>query len=189
MLAALPLALINRLLATETWAMELLRPHAGQTAALDLAGLSLRFCVGPTGLLQEAAADSPAEVAIRIAAADLPGLLDDRDTLHDAIHVTGNARFADTLARLARHLRPDLAAQLAPWLGDVAAHRVAQGAHSLGQVALGNGRKLAESGLAWLRDERRLLVRKDELHAFAERLDALRERLQRLDKTLQAKGQ
>ena len=184
MFADLPLFFINRLLASETWASDLLRPHAGQTAVLELGGFSLRFTVSAEARLHAAAAEASETVSIRVPAEALPDLLDGPENLTRHAHIEGNAAFAETLARLLRHLRPDLAAWLAPQLGDVLATRVARGAHSVGSTALNAGRKLGDATLSLLRDETGVLVSQAEHDAFQQDLADLSAGIEALQKRI-----
>lgn len=170
MFADLPLFFINRLLAAEAWAAELLRPHVGQTALLELAGVRLRFTVGEDLRLASAADEAPAAVTIRVPSEALPSLLDGPENLSRHAHIEGNAAFAETIAKLLKHLRPDLAGWLAPHLGDVLASRVAQGAHTLHSTALNAAQKVGNTALSLIRDEARLVVSHAEHAAFQQEL-------------------
>ncbi|MDO6387282.1 SCP2 domain-containing protein [Uliginosibacterium sp. 31-12] len=184
MFDALPLSLINLLLAAERWAADLLRPHAGQTAALQLGGLSLRFTVTESGMLHAASKDAPADLSLSIAADVLTQLFDGPEALRQAAHIEGNARFAESVGLLLQHLRPDLAGHFAPLIGDVAAHRLGQTAASLSRHTLKAGQSLAGSALDALRAPGATLVGKHEMNAFSNRLEELLTRLQKLEKRL-----
>ncbi|MDQ7989576.1 MAG: hypothetical protein REI09_08080 [Candidatus Dactylopiibacterium sp.] len=178
MFADLTLALLNRLLAAEPWAGALLRPHAGQTALLELAGWPLRFTVSAEGRLLATAPTVRPDVSIRVPAEALGRLSAGPEALRHAARIEGHAGFAETLATLIEHLRPDLAAWLAPRLGDVLAHRLARGLGQAGRQGLVSGRRLAEAAAERLRGPSAPLVGRDEVARFA----ALRARLEaRLD--------
>lgn len=184
MFAYLPLALINRLLGAEAWAAELLRPHAGQTALLDIAGLRLRFTVNENLRLQAAAADVRETLILRITTEALAELLDKPTALSQHAHIEGNAAFAETLGTLLQHLRPDLAGHFSPWLGDVFATRLARTLHSAGTTLLATGKQLGNTGIGLLRDEHKILVSRAECADFQHTLETLMRNIDRLDETL-----
>ena len=184
MFADLPLYFINRLLGAEPWAAELLRPHVGQTALVELAGLRLRFTVGDDLRLHAASTEASDTVSLRVAAEALPDLLDGPGALTQHAHIEGNAAFAETLAKLLQHLRPDLAGHLAPWLGDALASRVARSSQSFGSAALATGRKLGESATNLIRDEARLVVQRTEQADFQLELDELLGRISSFEQKL-----
>lgn len=184
MLADLPLAALNRLLSAEPWARQLLQPHAGQRALIEVGGLALRFTVGADGQLQPAGADdtgSP-DASIRIPLEALGKLADGPEALRSAARIEGNAGFAESLAMLFQHLRPDPAAWLAPWLGDILAQRLVTGAQTLGRTGFETGRRLGTAGLELLRQADGPLPSRAEFQDFRRRLSTLAERLDRLEK-------
>ena len=190
MFAELPLFLINRLLAAEAWAAELLRPHVGQTALLELAGARLRFTVSDDLRLISAQNEASTVVSIRVPPEALASLLDGPENLSQHAHIEGNAAFAETIAKLLKHLRPDLAGWLAPHLGDVVASRIAQGAQTLHNTALTAAQKVGSSALSLIRDEAQLIVSSAEHAAFQQELadlsagiEALQQRVGKLSST------
>ncbi|MBS1209010.1 MAG: sterol-binding protein [Proteobacteria bacterium] len=186
MLADFPLFFINRLLAAEPWAAALLRPHVAQTALLEVAGLRLRFTVGEDLRLHAAAAESENTVSIRVPAEALGALRDAPENLSQHAHIEGNAAFAETLAKLLKHLRPDLAAWLAPYLGDAVATRTAHAVHTAGTHTLQAGQKLGSAVLSQIRDEAGLVVTHNEHAAFAQDLAELSAGIEALQQRLKA---
>lgn len=184
MFDTLPLSVINRLLAAEAWAAELLRPHAGQSAELNLGGLSLRFTVSEEGTLRAPDANTPMDLQLSIAAGSLMQLFDGPDALRQSAHIEGNARFAETLGLLLQHLRPDLAGHFAPLIGDIAAQRLALTANSLGRHAMRAGHSLASTALGAFRAPDGLLPEQQEMEDFKARLGTLLARLQLLETRL-----
>ncbi len=184
MLADLPLTALNRLLASEAWARKLLLPHAGRRALIELGGYPLRFTVGPDGQLLAATpgdSDTP-DASIRIPFEALGRLADGPEALRSAARIEGHAGFAESLAMLFQHLRPDPAAWLAPWLGDILAQRLVSSAQQLGRTGVETGRRLGSAGLELLRQSDGPLPSRAEFQAFSSQLSALAERLDRLEK-------
>lgn len=184
MLPDLPRFFLNRLISSEPWAREALTPHAGQTALLDLGSLILHFTVAEDGLLAAAAADATDTVTVRVPVDALGNLLDAPQELTRHAHIEGSAAFAETLARLLQHLRPDLAAWLAPYTGDVLAVRLAQGTSAVVRAAADSARRGEAFVEHLLREKLDSLPMRTEQEAFQQELtqlaadlDALRLRL------------
>lgn len=173
MLAQLPFLAINRLLNAQPWALARLKAHAGQSFSVQLASTRFAACVGQDGLLQPASAECSPDVSVSIPDSAWPSLLTDFASARQHVRVEGKAAFAETLQVLAQHLRPDLAADLAPYVGDILAQRISGAAErasrGVQQAAAGAGSAV----LAYVRDEQRLLVSRAEMDAFRQDIDAL----------------
>jgi ubiquinone biosynthesis accessory factor UbiJ len=177
---------INRLLQREQWARTRLQTHAGQTAAIELVGgPALQFSVTGEGLLDPLRSDAlPPDVRISIAAQAVPSLLDGVDSLSRHAQIAGNAQFAETLQTLAKYLRPDIAAALSPFLGDMLAHRLDRTISSFASATGRSARNLGENLIEYLRDEKALFPRTGELETFAQAIARLRDDLARMEKRL-----
>lgn len=182
MLADLPLSVINRLLEREAWARKLLQAHAGRCAQLDIGGWMLRFAVDEDGRVRAADAAQASDVSIQVPASALGKLAEGPEALREAAHIEGQAAFAETLALLIQHLRPDPEAWLAPWLGDPLAHRVHRTASTLARSGLETGRRLGEAGVSLLREPDGPLPDRAEFNALREGIAALQARLARLER-------
>lgn len=183
---AIVLLAVNRLLRGERWARTMLQAHAGQTAAIDLAGMAMRFTVSGEGLIEPSgASQEPADVHIVLPASALAFLPEGMSKVGRHARVVGNAHFAETLQTLAQYLRPDLGAALSPVIGDALAHRVAAGCESLAGSAERSLRGLGENLLEYLRDETGVLLREEEYARFAREIAALRDDLARCEKRVQ----
>lgn len=120
---------LNHLLSRADWARTRLQPFTGQGCVISGPLLpALHLQVDGEGfftLVADAAAKADAEVRIELPADLLPRLLRDGPgaVLHGA-HLSGPAAFAETLGFVFRNLRWDVADDLAPIVGDVAAQRL-----------------------------------------------------------------
>lgn len=180
MLADLPLQAINRLLAREDWARRMLLPHAGQTAQITAAGFTLSFRIDAGGHLLAPAPGQPADLRLEVPADALGSLAEGPEALRRAARIEGHAGLAETLATLAQHLRPDPAAMLAPWIGDILAHRLERGARGLAATALESGRKTGEALLERLQTQAGPLPSRAEFEQLQSGIATLQARLDRL---------
>lgn len=122
---------LNHLLSRADWARSRLRTHTGQSCRISGPLLPpLQLCVDPEGYFTldsdaREVGDAANTVHIDLPADLLPRLLRDGPAASlAAAHLSGPAAFAETLGFVFRNLRWDLADDLSPWIGDVAAQRV-----------------------------------------------------------------
>jgi ubiquinone biosynthesis protein UbiJ len=179
--------LLNRLLAAEPWARERLAPFAGETVELRAPLLpALRFGILPGGTVQAGDAEPGLKMTFR------PGLLAalarGEEHAMRAVDVEGNARLAAEVLVLARHLRWDGEEELSRFVGDAAAHRLADGARAFAAWHVDAAARLAAAVADYAAEEKRLLVRRADLDALADALGALRDSIARLDQRVARLG-
>ena len=161
--------LLNQLLARERWALERLLPFAGQSVEVRLPLLpAQRFAIGADGRIEPGGAQ--------------PGAL---VTLHG---ISGATPLADEVRYLARHLRWDAEEELSRIVGDVAAHRLADGVRAFIGWQRDSAIRIGEALVDYAVQERGALVRRTELgqlagdiERFAQALEALENRVSHLD--------
>jgi ubiquinone biosynthesis protein UbiJ len=178
---------LNRLLEREPWAAQRLAPFAGR--CIELRGPPLpavRFTIVPGGRVQAGGADPALVITLRPEA--LVALARGEEHLLRSAGVEGDARLADEVMLLVRHLRWDFEEDLSRLVGDVAAHRLAELARSFAAWQTDVAQRLAGSAADYAADEARLLVRRAELEAFAADVARLRDALERLDKRVERLG-
>lgn len=178
---------LNHLLRSEAWARERLAPFAGE--ALELRGPpfpALRFTILPDGCL-EAGGGAPALV-ITLTPAALAALPRGPDHFLRAAQVEGNAQLAAEVTTLVRHLRWDFEEDLSRVFGDAMAHRLASLARGFAAWQADAARRLGESLADYATDEKRALVARAEMEAFAGDVAELRDALARLEKRIERLG-
>ncbi|HEY0338063.1 MAG TPA: hypothetical protein VGC70_12050 [Burkholderiales bacterium] len=184
MLETLALPPLNRLLRTNTWALDRLRVHAGKTALLRCRPFELRFGVTPAGELALPLPHTTPDVAIGVT----PGILlrvgaRDADAW-SAVEVTGDVEFAAAIDYVRRNLQWDYEEDLSRIFGDVAAHRFASVIKQLDvwgrDTTLKVGRTLAE----YVTYERPLIASAHAVETFNREVDTLRDDAERLEKRL-----
>ena len=197
-LAAKPFAAaVNHLLARETWARERLAPYAGKTARLSCPPVVLTLLVQPDGYLGavEAQDAQQVDVALTVAAGALPTYLQGgQAAVMKHVKIEGDAEFAQTLGKLAEHLRWEPEEDLAQLIGDAPASRIASFGRAAAAQARRTGRNVLDSVAEYLLDENPQLVRQAALDGFNAELSRARDalarvekRVERLEQTLQAR--
>ncbi len=164
---------LNRLLDAEPWARERLAPFAGQSVELRNGPLALRFTILPGGRV-EAGGEAPAVVVVW--------------TLARPPEVTGDDKLAAGVTLLLRHLRWDFEEDLSRLVGDVAAHRLAEGARALAAWPADAARRLGEALADYAVEEKRMLVARPELEELRAALGRLEQALERLEERVRRLG-
>lgn len=208
--AAMLARLFNALLRREPWAGERLAAHAGKTVRFDIGGRSLTFVIQADGQLQAparasqaaaspahegqagrpsasaAASDAP-NVILSIPAqrlADLPAALRKRDpaALAGLMHVQGDAGLAQVVSSLAQDLRWDAEDELGRYVGDAAAVQLVRAGRAVFDGARHAADSLTGNVGEYLAHESRMLLSRPVYEEWTAELDALRQRLDQLER-------
>lgn len=176
------IALLNRLLARESWAREKLAPFAGRVARLELPPLAVSFAVADGGML--AAALGEANVTLTADTAALPSLVTDPRAMLRNVKLAGDAEFAQALGFVMQNLKLEPEEDLAPFVGDVAAVRIVGFARAAFAQALDAGRRLSMTAADYFVAENPLIASKDDVEAFVREVNELRDAADRLEQRI-----
>lgn len=171
---------LNHLLRQSPGAAEALLRHSGMSVRFDLGLIQLDFRIADDGYFSAAALDTP-DVRIRPTARLLTRLpFFGREALRDAEY-QGDPALLATLDRVFKQLRWDVEADLAPWVGDIAAHRL----HGLGRDALGQlgsvFTALGRNASDYVVEEADMMARALDVARFNADVDALADAVARLE--------
>ncbi|MFN3750154.1 MAG: SCP2 domain-containing protein [Thiobacillus sp.] len=174
---------LNHLLRQTPGAAEALRQHAGKRVRFDLALAQFDFRVADDGCFSEAAVDAP-DAVIRPTGAMLARLpFSGREALRLA-DIQGDPALLATLDRMFRQIDWDVEADLAPIVGDIAAHRL----HALGREALAGLRQTATAlgvnASEYVVEEAELMARRVDVDRFNRDVDTLADAAARLEARL-----
>jgi ubiquinone biosynthesis protein UbiJ len=176
---------LNRLLQSEPWARERLRPFASETLELRAPPLPrLRFTITADGLLGTALPAAEASLVVTVRPEALAAAMKSEDHVLRSIDVAGNAKLAGEVMFLARHLRPDVEEEFAKLIGDAAAHRLAGMARNAAAWHADAARRVAGSLVEYAVEEKQLLVARAELQEVAAAHARLRDGLERVEKRI-----
>lgn len=181
--SAAAIALLNRMLAEESWARDRLAPFAGRSARFEASPFSLRLRI--EGGAFAAAGDEPPDVTIGMSLANLPLALSDPQAAMRDVSLKGDAEFAQALAFVLQNLRPDPEEPLSRLIGDVAAQRVV----GLLRTGAAQWRELAERMLDntanYFVVENPMVVGRAEVIEYSSAVNRLRDDLARLSKRIE----
>lgn len=178
------LAVLNRWLAREAWAREKLTPFAGRTARLELPPMALAFVVMPEGTLAAASSETQADVTLTADTAALPLLLVDPKALMRNVKLQGDAEFAQALGFVLQNLKPEPEEDLARFIGDAAAVRIVNGLRTAFAHALDAGQRMSVAAADYLVAEDRVLASRQEVDAFVQEVNELRDATERAEARL-----
>ena len=176
--------LLNHLLEREEWARRKLAPFAGESVELRAAPLpALRFTILPGGRVE--AGGQETSLTVKLKPGVLAALARGEEHLMREVEVAGNARLAVEVMALVRHLRWDPEEDLSAVIGDVAAHRAVRTARAFAAWQLDAVGRIGEALADYFADEKRVLVRRADLGAFAAEVADLRDAVERLAKRVE----
>ena len=180
------LATLNHLLEGASWAQTRLAPFAGRRARFDIPPIALGFEIAPDGRVIPNPDPDISDVVIRLPA-DTPFLIPQGlDKVMAQATVEGNAEFATELSFVLRNLRWDAEEDLSKLFGDIAAHRIVQGAGRFFGWQKQAATNLAENVAEYLTLENPVLVPRDELLALRDGIAKLDADLTRAESRLAA---
>ena len=174
---------LNHLLRQTPGAAEALAKHAGMSVRLDLALRQIDFRIADDGCFSEAVVETP-DAVIRPTPALVARLpFFGREALRLADY-SGDPALLATLDRVFRQLDWDVEADLAPLVGDAAAHRL----HALGRDALTSLRQVATAlgvnASEYMVEEAGMMARGVDVARFNAEVDTLADDVARLEARL-----
>ena len=177
---------LNHLLEAEPWARERLASFAGESLEMRAPPLPrLRFTITAEGRLGAALPAAEASLVVTIRPDALAAAVKGEDHLLRSIDVAGNAKLAGEVMFLVRHLRWDVEEEVAKFVGDAAAHRLAGLARDAAAWHADAARRIAGSFVEYAAEEQQVLVKRVELEAIAAAHARLRDGLERLEKRIE----
>ena len=176
---------LNRVLALDSDTQQALHRLNGRSIDLRLDAPVLaarlrvengRLCVGPT---DDAESDlSLSATAGALLARLLPGQTS--NATPGKLRISGDIDLAQQVQKLAQQFAPDLEEALSQRLGDVLGVQVARALRSAGQTAQQLGKTSVARVVEYVRDERGDVLGSEEMNAFLDEVDQLRDHAERL---------
>ncbi len=180
---------LNHLFAGNDWARTRLKPFSGKIICLESGPFAMTLMIASDGYLRLAESSMPADVILSLPA-DMPlriltGQADRHSLVADA-KINGSAELADCLGFVFRHLEWHAEDDLAPVVGDIAAHRLVQGGQKLMGWQREKARNLAQNLVEYFTEEKRIIISRQTLAEFCRDVVVLDEELLRLEKRIAA---
>ena len=178
-------AALNHVLRSAPLAMERLRKHAGRTAAFRVGPVTLAFTVQTTGEVTAAVPGAARDLDVRISPFLLPRLAAREEAAYREIEMRGDMELAHEISFLARHLTWDYEEDLSRVIGDVAAHRVAEGARGFARFTREAGLRGAQGAAEYWTEESPLIASRVKVEDFVRGVSELRDAVERLEKRIE----
>lgn len=174
---------LNHLLLQSPGTAEALVKHAGSSVRFDLTLAQFDFRIADDGCFSEAVVDVPDAVIRPTAALAVRLPFFGREALRDADY-SGDPALLATLDRVFKQLDWDVEADLAPLVGDIAAHRL----HAFGRDALAGlahaFSALGHNASEYMVEEAELMARGVDVARFNRAVDTLADDTARLEARL-----
>ncbi len=192
MLADMAIAGLNHVLSGEEWASNHLKAFSGQTLRLETGSMALALNITPDGFFRRQQHDSeggmpavilslPADIPLRL----LSGRTD-RSSLLASARISGSADLADCLGFVFRNLRWDVESDLAPLLGDIAAHRLVRTGLQILEWQHKQAWSLARNLVEYFTEEKPAIARQQDISEFCNEVGRLQDQLASLEKRIAA---
>ena len=180
--------LVNHVLRSAPAAMERLRKHAGRTAVFRVGPVQAALTVQTTGEVTDAVRDAARDLEVRISPFLLPRLAAGEEAAFREIEMTGDMEFAHEVSFIVRNLTWDVEEDLSRVVGDIAAHRIVEGARAArrwtGEAAL----RTAQGAAEYWTEESPLLASRVKVEGFVADVGELRDAIERLEKRIERLG-
>jgi ubiquinone biosynthesis accessory factor UbiJ len=181
--SAAAVALLNRMLARESWARSRLEPFAGRIARFASPPFALELAVAPGGSFAVSDGGAAAVVvefpwtSLPLALGSPPGVLKD-------LRLTGDAEFAQALGYVLQNLRPEPEEELSQFVGDIAAQRIVGALRAVSSHWRQLAEQMTDNAANYFVAENPLLVGRADIAAFTEDTHRLRDDVERLEKRI-----
>ena len=188
MFSPLSLGALNHLLSQADWARAKLIPFAGRRARLAMPPFQLDLAIREDGYVEAAIEGDAPDVTMTLPADAPLRAFQGQEQIIAAARVEGNAHLATELSFVLRNLRWDAEEDLSRAVGDIAAHRMMQGATAFANWQKEAARNLAENVAEYVSEENPLVARQQDLAAFGSEVGELRDKVSQLEKRIDKLG-
>ena len=179
LLAPLALKAFNHLLEQTPSAQAGLARHAGKSLRLHGGLFDLDIAVTADGAFTDTATENP-DATIRLDPALLINLPVSGRAAFRSLQTAGDADLLAEVNRAFQTLQWDMEADLAPLVGNMAAHRLASGTQALGNLARQGIESMAATLAEFLTEEQPMLANRPQAEEFYRKVDTLRDDTARL---------
>ena len=180
-------AIVNRQIRAKTPARELVQKLDGQVVAIRVrdTALAMYFQVGPVELELIGGADDP-DVVLTGSLLTLAGLATGSvgNIGEGTIDLSGNVETAQGFQQLMAYGKPDLEEELSGLVGDVAARGIGDVARNVSRWSRDAHATVEQNITEYLQEESRALPSRYEVERFRDRVNVLRDDVDRLDAKL-----
>jgi len=177
-------AVLNHLLTQSDCALPRLARFAGKTARFDIAPFSFAYTILADGTLRGADTAATADAVCVIAPSLLPRLALHDEKAHADVGTEGDAALLAEIFSLSRTPRRDAAKDLSRITGGTVAGHIVQTVQDTRQQLHDVAASLSKAAAGYCTGEQALLVKPQQVAAFMQQVDKLRDDVARLEQRI-----
>ncbi|MCC6922186.1 MAG: ubiquinone biosynthesis protein [Nitrosomonas sp.] len=182
MFSAYAILPINYALRHESWASKWLLSYEGKSVRIRIPPLvDLKLVVLANGEFGHSNDDQEADATLSFLPGTLPGLIAHDESAYDAIHIAGNALFAEDLITISKNLKLNIEPELGKFIGDIPAHRIAETGESLFQWHISLFKNISDTFGEYWSEEQPMVVKPNDLRDFTQQTEGIRDDLEMLE--------
>jgi len=167
-----------------SWALERLARFYGKTVRIEIPPFAFACTILSDGSLCNADAATSADAQCVIAPSLLPRLALQDEKAHAEIRSNGDPGLLTEIFYLSRNIRWDAAADLSRITGDIAAERIVRLFQSAHRQMRESALNLSKAAAEYWTEERPLLAKPQQVSAFMQQVDTLRDDVSRLEQRI-----
>jgi ubiquinone biosynthesis protein UbiJ len=179
---------VNHVLRSAPLAMQRVARHAGRTVAFHVGPVETRFTIQTTGEVADAVAGAANDLEVRVSPFLMPRLLAGDESAYRDIAISGDAELAQEISFLARNLDWDFEEDLSKAVGDIAAHRIANGLRAARHWSRDAGLRIVQGAAEYWTEESPLIASRVKVEDFVAEVSQLRDAIERLEKRIERLG-
>jgi len=184
MLKALSTRLLQHLISQNSWASNLLQPHAGKSLQINVSFISASLVILENGNLAMAGETNVADAKVTIPPSLLLRLLAKDEAANRQINIEGDTQLVAELAKVFSNMRWDYEDDLSNLIGDIPANKIGTYARDVANSVKETSINLAEMLSEYWQEEMPLIAKKRHVEQFNAEVDTLGADVARFEKKL-----
>jgi len=177
--------LLQHLIDQNSWAHELLQPHAGKSIRLNFTFVTATLIILENGNLAIAGETNQADAIATITPGTLMRLLAKDEAAKLQVSVEGDTQLAAEMAKVFAHMRWDYEDDLSRLVGEIPAGKLGNLLRQTSNTIKDTGKNLGDMLIEYWQEEKPMIAKKRHVEQFNRDVDTLRADVDRLEKRLE----
>lgn len=176
--------LINHLITQNQWARGELLPFSGKTVQFNMSPANVNLTILEDGGLAIAGETFHADASIYLSPSLALRLLAKDGNAMSQVRIEGDTELAKTLAKVLQNVKWDYEEDLSKVIGDISANKLSAFAKNTAHEVKQQTVNFAEMAAEYWQEENPLIAKKRHVEDFVQKVDVLRDDVERLEKRL-----
>ena len=176
--------LLNHLITQNQWARGELLPFSGKTVQFNMSPANASLTILEDGGLAMAGETLNADASIYLSPSLAIRLLAKDSNAMSQVRIEGDTELAKTLAKVLQNIQWDYEEDLSKVVGDISANKVSAFAKNTAHEAKQQAVNFAEMAAEYWQEENMLIAKKRHVEDFVQKVDVLRDDVERFEKRL-----